>query len=176
MTLAAPSPACLDTTDAILLDGGNSVCGASRAHFPSELRDGFLAICVAFVIVFLRQRRMREALGLVLVTAAVPGLVAIFEDRADAPSKRRWLAVDVHDALEPLLEPSSPPTTPARLVRNDDGPFAPLFFYAHPVHTLPQDGDAKGQEIVDVREGSLRYGCDRDSTTKALVCGKGYDE
>jgi hypothetical protein len=176
MTLASPSRACLDTSDAILLDGANSVCGASREHFPNVWRDGALALAVAIALVVLRRRQLREVLALVLVAAALPGLRAILEARADAPAQRPWLAADVHDALGPLLESSSSPATPARLVRNDDGPFAPLFFYAHPVHTLPGDGDVNDQELVDVREGPLRYGCDRDLATKALVCGKGYDE
>ena len=176
MSAATPSRACLDTSDAILLDGANSVCGASREHFPNAWRDGLLAIGVTVALVLLRRRRLREVLAVVLVATALPGLRAILEARADAPSQRKWLAADLHDALDPLLEAPSSPATPARLVRNDDGPFAPLFFYAHPVHTLPSDGDIKGQEIVDVREGPLRYGCDRDLATKALVCGKGYDE
>ncbi len=166
-------PACLTEVDAVLLDGANAVCGASREHFPSSLRDGALALAGSLLLAHALRRGRHELAALALVLAAAPGLFAVFATRADAPARRADTARDLREALAPLTEDQATPSTEVRLARNDDGPFAPLFFYAHPRHTLPSDGDAGTQEIVEVREGSLRHGCDRDLGTKALVCGAG---
>jgi hypothetical protein len=166
-------PDCLADVDAVLLDGANAVCGASREHFPSALRDGGLALLGAFAIAAALRKGHRELVAAALVIAAAPGLLAVVASRADAPAHRGASAAELRDALEPLVEDHTPPSQEARLARNDDGPFAPLFFYAHPRHTLPSDGDAGTQEIIEVREGPLRHGCDRDLQSKALVCGAG---
>jgi hypothetical protein len=166
-------PACLTEVDAVLLDGANAVCGASREHFPSSLRDGGLGLVGLVLLTLALRRGRRELVALALLVGAAPGLLAVLATRADAPAHRDATAAELRDALEPLTEDHASPSTHARLARNDDGPFAPLFFYAHPRHTLPSDGDAGTQEIVEVREGPLRHGCDRDLGTKALVCGAG---
>lgn len=164
-------PVCLEDVDAILLDGANAVCGASRGHFPSAARDFGLALAGVLLLAHALRRGRHELAALALILAAAPGLFAVFASRADAPAHRDATARELREALEPLTEDHATPSTEARLARNDDGPFAPLFFYAHPRHTLPGDGDAGTQEIVEVREGPLRHGCDRDLATKALVCG-----
>jgi hypothetical protein len=166
-------PSCLGDTDAILLDGANSVCGASRQHFPSAARDGALAVAGALLVAATLRKGRTELLAFALVVAAAPGLLAVMGARADAPGRRAETAADLTEALDPLMADPAPPSTQVRLARNDDGPYAPLFFYAHPRHTLPGDGDAGTQEIVEVREGPLRHGCDRKLDTKALVCGEG---
>jgi hypothetical protein len=168
----ARDPACLEDVDAVLLDGANAVCGASRLHFPSAARDAGLALGGALLLAAALRKGRVELVAFTLMIAAAPGLLAVAGTRADAPARRAEAAADLVQALDPLTESAAPPSTQVRLARNDDGPFAPLFFYAHPRHTLPADGDAGTQEIVEVREGALRHGCDRDIATKALVCGE----
>jgi hypothetical protein len=165
-------PPCLEDVDAILLDGANAVCGASRQHFPSAARDTGLALAGALLLAAALRKGRAELVAFALVVAAMPGLLAVMGPRADAPAHRAETAGELVQALDPLTESAAPPSAQARLARNDDGPFAPLFFYAHPRHTLPADGDAGTQEIIEVREGALRHGCDRDIATKALVCGE----
>ena len=192
-----PSP-CLATSDGILLDGANSVCGASRDHFPHHIRDAGLAFMALVALVFAGrvvafgraaryQDKSREICSsrpsgaatsralvlapLLLAAGAVPGLWALLQLRADAPSERVHLANALRTALGPLLASGASPLRPAHLARNDDGPFAPLFFYAHPVHTTHIVGSADTQQSIAVYGGSLQFACTSRDDGRTLVCG-----
>ena len=92
--------------------------------------------------------------------------------RADAPATREAAARDVRAALRELVAPGESPRAPVYLTRNDDGPYAPLFFYAHPVHHQPPDRVPQADRPIAVHGGLLRAGCMRDPLTNGLVCGE----
>ncbi len=167
----APLAACLETRDALLIDGANSVCGASRTGFPHALHDGTFALAALLALAWLRRSgRALPFVGFV-VAAAIPGLAAIACRRADAPLLRPSLSQKVVESLAPLLADADGGQPPVRLVRNDDGPYAPLFFFANPVHALPSDPPSPNEHIVTIGAGSLDRPCSSDVAAGALHCG-----
>jgi len=163
--------ACLPTTDTLLLDGANSVCGAPRAHFPEAAPHLALAVVATVTFGALFRRRAASAVALGLALAAVPGTMALLTRRADAPAKREAAAAEIRTALGALLAPGESPRAPVYLTRNDDGPYAPLFFYAHPVHHQPPDRLPRDDRPIAVHGGLLKAGCIRNPLTNAIVCG-----
>jgi len=164
--------ACLPTTDTILLDGANSVCGAPRARFPDAAPHLVLALGAVVTFGALYRRRATSAVALGLALAAVPGTMALLTRRADAPTKREATATEVRTALGALLAPGESPRAPVYLTRNDDGSYAPLFFYAHPVHRQPPDRMPRDVHPIAVHGGLFETGCIRNPLTNAIVCGE----
>lgn len=98
------------TTDAILIDGANSTCGASRPEQTPAAVSWSAACAFGLAIVLLLQFRSWkkqwgrwEVAGLLAVaaSAAAPGFWALAFKRADAPSRR----VDTSRAIAAVLDP-----------------------------------------------------------------------
>lgn len=98
---ALTDPRCLVTTEAIMLDGMNSVCGASRHpeqwHLPGAAIP-FMAATIAVTAAAVLFRGKRSIVRLIAVGLALswaPGLWAVVFTRADAPGRVYGMAAEV---------------------------------------------------------------------------------
>lgn len=92
---------CLVTTEAIMLDGANSVCGASRHPEQWQLPGALLpfiavtaAVAVAAVL-FCGKRAVGRWAVVAFALSCAPGLWAVLITRADAPGRVYRLAAEV---------------------------------------------------------------------------------
>ncbi|MDP3505301.1 MAG: hypothetical protein Q8S33_33490 [Myxococcales bacterium] len=155
----------LSTHESIVIDGANSVGGAPRQHFP----DAALSLALGAVVflaslIVLRTKRFRPALLAALLFASVPGGIAVFALRADAPVQRRGLAEAVTSSLADVQRVAPWPQQPAQVVLDDGDVLFPLGRYA-----WPNRPDA-GVE-VELRGSVLRSNCARDEASGHVVCG-----
>ncbi|UJR82714.1 hypothetical protein [Sandaracinus amylolyticus] len=100
---------CLDSPEALLLDGANGVCGEARAGAGRAewLHVGATLVAAVAIAAWLSSRRVPSAIrapGIVLVAlvAAFPGIWALIALRADRPSALRDTARDtivLHDRM-----------------------------------------------------------------------------
>ncbi len=158
----------LSRTEAILLDGANSVSGEPRAKFPSSALSS-LAAGVALVVVFawLRGRRPRWLLAALCLLAAAPGAWCVLSLRGDAPLARPQAAARLTQTLETLERVAPWPTTPVRIAHEDDDVLFPLGRYAWPSRPQPS-GDAARLEL---RGDALEANCAPSAARSAIVCG-----
>lgn len=155
----------LSTNESIVIDGANSVGGAPRQHFP----DATLALALgAFVfvasLVVLRTKRYRPALLAALLVSSIPGGLAVFVFRADAPVQRRTLTDAVTSSLADVQRVAPWPEQTAQVVHDDGDVLFPIGRY-----TWPNRPDA-GVE-VELRGSVLRSNCARDEASGHVVCG-----
>lgn len=102
-------PRCLETTDAVVLDGANGVCHGSRMEAGDALGVGALGVAMlalASLVWFTGRgglaRARHVALALTLILAALPGAYSIALVRADRPRNVRRAGREVaalHDAV-----------------------------------------------------------------------------
>lgn len=145
-SVAAP-PTALTTPESILLDGGNGVSAASRAHFPDAALYFGLAL-VVLVVARALPRRPWVALGL-LVLGAVPGLVHVLAFRADAPLARPAFAGLIRQRVDEL-KARAPWPGQVQVVREEDDVFFPLGRYA-----LPSRPVVDGGVLLELGSGPL---------------------
>ena len=148
----------LATSESILIDGANAVTSAPRAHFP----HGGLWLGLAFIVVVVARLLKRPALTVVLLLlAAVPGLIHVVVLRADAPVQRGALAASIATTLSSLQAQVPWPQRQVSVVREDDL-FFPLGRYALPSRTV-------GPIEVELRNGPLGHGCREEA--QRVICG-----
>ena len=95
-------PRCLETTDAVVLDGGSGVCHGNRMEAGDPLGVGALGV-LALAVVSLAwltgrgglARARHVALAATLVLAALPGALSLVLVRADRPRNARRAAREV---------------------------------------------------------------------------------
>jgi hypothetical protein len=156
----------LGTAEAIVLDGANSLGGAPRQHFPSAQSSAVVAVVAALVALAFLKRRPAVVL-LVLLVAAIPGLVSLLVLRADAPTRRGGLATVIEARVTELKARARWPSGAVRVVREEDDVWFPLGRYALPGRPTPL-GPAVELELVGA---SLGEGCRDDATSGHVVCG-----
>lgn len=150
----------LATSESILIDGANGVTSAPRAHFP----HGGLWLSVAFIVVVVARLLKRPALTVVLLLlAAVPGLIHVIALRGDAPVQRGALADSIASTLGSMQTQLAWPKREVSVVREDDLLF-PLGRYALPNRTV-------GPLEVELRNGPLGQGCREEA--QRVICGAG---
>jgi len=155
----------LSTNESIVIDGANSVGGAPRQHFPDATLSLVLgAVVLVASLAVLRTTRFRPALLAALLVASIPGGLAVFVLRADAPVQRRALTDAVTTSLADVQRVAPWPEHQARVVLDDGDVLFPLGRYA-----WPNRPDA-GLE-VELRGNVLRTNCARDGASGHVVCG-----
>lgn len=94
-------PRCLVTTEAIMLDGTNSVCGASRHPEQWQLPGAaipFMLVVAAVGVaaaLFRGKQAVSRFIVVVLTLSCAPGLWAVLITRADAPGRVYRIAAEV---------------------------------------------------------------------------------
>lgn len=154
----------LATNEEVLIHGANAVGGAPRDHFPAAGAGAVYAV-LALVIAAVAWRREggRRVLGVLLLLAAAPGLVAVLALRADAPLNRGELAREVTGTLDQLTAQAGWPAHPVTVAGETDDVLFPLLRYALPGRP---DGDAG---TLRIQGEALRATCER--VGDAVVCG-----
>lgn len=169
---ASLAPA-LDTLEAVVIDGANSVGGAPRQHFPQATGSGLLgASALVGALLLLRRRgwapRLRRWVLLgALLAAALPGLVAVFVARPDAPARRPALARVIVASLQALQARTGWPRAAVVVLREDDGVWFPLGRYAVPGRP-PPIGPAIELELGGP---TLAGACRAGSHPGRVICG-----
>lgn len=102
---------CLGTPESVVIDGANSICGASRRGRTPSLAEWGISVAfligIAALVHFRRGRKatiQRLAMGLLGVASlgACSGYWALTFERADAPGRRAGLAAAVARILGPV--------------------------------------------------------------------------
>lgn len=117
--LAWLDPRCLVTTEAVVIDGANGVCGARRTErFDVHARSPlFLALLIVTLLSLVWRTGLKLPVGALprcwrarlrlvvlsgLLLAGVPGTYAVCAVRGDRPAARASMAAIVQRALETL--------------------------------------------------------------------------
>lgn len=154
----------LDSVESIVIDGANSVTGASRLGFPdSAMNLTVFAVVLVVAALVVRTRFRRPALAAVLVGAAASGWWALVVQRADAPHRRGVASALVKTALADLSSHDS-----VRIVRDDGDVLFPLARYAWPARPASDAGVP-----LELRGSVLISACHADAVTSTTVCGVG---
>lgn len=155
----------LDAAEAIVIDGANSVTGASRTGFPDWAGSLALTVVAAAVVVTLRRTRFRRpALAAVLLGAAVSGWWALLVERGDTPLRQHVGAALVTTSLDDLARQGQQ----VEVVRDDGDVLFPLARYVWPARRAV-DGGVK----LELRGGSLISACHPNAVSGHVVCGTG---
>lgn len=160
-------PKVLDTAESIIIDGANGVTPAPRHAFPDAGVSLGLAVLVVVATLALRRRPFTTwALPVLLLLAAVPGLVHVVALRADAPLARPVLAAKVDQTLD-AMQHAVPWPRPVHVAREEDDVLYPFVRYAVP----SRSDSAPGVIELEVAGEHLPAKCRVEAPSGRVFCG-----